>query len=215
MLSNEAVTEDLPLSLSLPERDGECLLYEPWDNKLYKHEVADGALSLTLEKGNLLIAVFGEEIPDGVPAFAEEKDRIPLSLIYDIALKEEGETEFTDYLSASPLVDITAPDRLPRFSGSVRYRTSFTAKEGYTVLDLGEVGETAEAWLNGTYLGARINPPYKFSLKEAIKTGENELEVIVVSNAAHKRRDGFSRYIFMPPTGILGEVSLCKYEKSK
>ena len=212
MLSNEAVTEKICLSLSGPEQDGGCLLYEPWDNKLYRGEVKGGRLSLTLEGGNMLVVVFGEEIPDGVPAFTEETARIPLALSYDIALKAEGEEGFSEYLAASPLVDITSPDRLPRFSGSVRYRARFEAREGYTVLDLGEVGETAEAWLNGVYLGARINAPYKFSLKEALKKGENELEAVVVSNAAHRRRDGLSRYIFMPPTGILGEVALCKYE---
>ncbi len=215
VLLNEAVTEDLSLSLALPEADGECLLYEPWDNRLYRSEVKDGKLTLTLEKGNVLIAIFGEKIPEGTPHFTEETAREVLALTYDIALKAEGEEEFADYLSASALVDITAPDRLPHFSGSVRYRTRFTAKEGYTVLDLGEVGETAEVWLNGVYLGVRVNAPYKFSMKGALKQGENELAVVTVSNAAHRRRDELSRRIFMPPTGILGELALCKYEKSK
>jgi len=215
VLSNENVTEDVHALLSLDEQDRACLLYEPWDNKLYRSEVREGRLNLTLEKGNMLIAIFGEEIPENIPFFTAETERVPLDVVYDIALKEEGKEDFTEYLSASGLVDITAPDRLPRFSGSVRYRTRFTAKEGYTVLDLGEVGETAEVWLNGKHLGARVNAPYKFSLKDALCKGENELEIVVVSNAAHKRRDGFSRYIFMPPTGVLGEVALCKYKLSK
>lgn len=213
LLSNEDVSEDLPISLSLPEADGDCLLYEPWDNKLYRGRVQNGRLALTLEKGNLLVAIFGEDIPEGTPAFTEEKESILLSLCYDIALKEEGAEAFAAYRTASPLIDITAPDRLPHFSGSVRYRTRFKAREGYTVLDLGEVGETAEVWLNGVYLGARVNPPYKFSLRDALREGENDLEVITVSNAAHRRRDYFSRFIFIPPTGILGDVRLCKYQE--
>lgn len=213
LFSNEAVTEDVSLHLSLPEKDGAYLLYEPWDNKLYQTEIRNGMLSLTLEKGNTLVLIAGEEIPEGTATFTEEVAREALTLKYDIALKGEGEEDFTDYALESELIDITAPNRLPSFSGHVRYRARFTAKEGYTVLDLGEVGETAEVWLNGVFLGARINAPYKFSLQGAMRNGENELEVIVGANAAHKRRDYFSRFIFLPPTGIIGNVSLCKYDK--
>ncbi len=215
LFSNEHVTENAPLSLSLPETDGACLIYDAWDNKLYQTELKKGKISLLIEKGNTLVLIFGEEIPEGTPVFTEEKARVPLALRYDIALMQEGETDFTDYALQSDLIDITAPDRLPSFSGKVRYRARFSCEEGYTVLDLGQVGETAEVWLNGVYLGVRINAPYKFSLLEGLKDGENELEVVVSGNAAHKRRDYFSRFIFMPPTGIMGDVALCKYGKSK
>ncbi len=213
LISNEAVGESVSFSLSIPEADGDCLIYDAWDNALYRTEVRDGRVDLTIENGNTLALVFGEDIPSGTPAFTEALDRTPLSLRYDIALKAESEAEFSDYARDSQLIDITAPDRLPDFSGQVRYRTRFCAPDGYTVLDLGQVGETAEVWLNGNYIGARINAPYKFSLRDHLTAGENELEVIVIANAAHKRRDGFSRFIFLPPTGILGEVALCRYGK--
>ena len=67
-------------------------------------------------------------------------------------------------------------------------------------------------WLNGTYLGARINAPYRFDLKPALRSGENALEILVRSNLAHRRRDKFSSYIQIPPTGIMGEIAVCKYE---
>jgi hypothetical protein len=33
----------------------------------------------------------------------------------------------------------------------------------------------------------------------------------VTANLAHRRRDGLSSFIQIPPTGILGEIALCRY----
>ena len=41
---------------------------------------------------------------------------------------------------------------------------------------------------------------------------ENPLEVIVTSNLAHRRRDLFSTFVQIPPTGLIGDVALAKYE---
>ena len=55
---------------------------------------------------------------------------------------------------------------------------------------------------------------YSYSLcNEYAFDGENVLEVIVTSNLAHKRRDDLSCFLQIPPSGIMGDVSLCRYEK--
>ena len=87
----------------------------------------------------------------------------------------------------------------------------FRKKNDFNVIDLGQVGEVAQVWLNGKSLGTRINAPYKFSMEGALKDGENHLEIIVKSNLAHKRRDYMSGFMQIPPTGIMGEICLCKY----
>ena len=131
---------------------------------------------------------------------------------FEIAVKQEGTTDYRVLAGDSELFDVTAPDRLPDFSGEVRYRTTFEATDGFTVLDLGEVGEVAEVWLNGVSLGVRINAPYKFSLLPALRKGENELEIKVIGNLAHRRHhDNYTRYVQIPPTGIVGEIALCRY----
>lgn len=211
LLSNEAIREDVVATLSLPNF-GECLIYDPWDNKCYRGCAEDGKLRLNLEKGNMLIVVFGCDIPCGTPNFRCEVERKILPLTFDIYVRDEDESDFSLYAENSELVDISDADRLPRFSGEVKYLAKFRAEDGFSVLDLGEVGETAEAWLNGEYLGARINAPYKFSLASAVREGENELTVIVKSNSGNRRRDKFSRFIHIPPTGIIGDIALCRYE---
>lgn len=212
LFSNEAIRDDVDAVITLPQ-DGECLIYEPWENRCYRGEAKDGAFRLRLEKGNMLFVIFGEPIPEGTPDFLHETARKALPLRFEIAVKEEGEQDFRTIATDSELFDISAPDRDPHFSGDIRYRTRFVAEPDFDVLDLGEVGEVAEAWLNGEYLGARINAPYKFGMKNALRAGENELEIVVKSNPAHRRRDKLSRFIQIPPSGIMGEIAVCRYEK--
>ena len=212
LFSNEDIRHDVKAMLAL-EQTGEYLIYEPWDNKLYCGHTVDGKLKLCIEKGNMLFIIFGEKIPEGTPEFSVESARRSVDLSYEISVKDEGDSDFVIVAENSELVDITSLEGMSRFSGTVRYRTEFEyVGDGYTVLDLGEVGETAELWLNGEYLGARINAPYKFDLGKGLRLGKNGLEILVRSNLAHRRRDKFSRFLQIPPTGIMGDVYICKYE---
>ena len=210
LFSNEDVNNDVNARIFLKQA-GECMIYEPWDNKCYVADAKNGSFDLHLEKGNMLFVIFGENIPKDLPKFRHEVERMPLSLLFDIFVKNEGEQDYTLLAEKSSLIDITAPDRLPEFSGTIRYCTEFEKSDGFDVLELGQVGETAEVWLNGKYLGTRINAPYKFSLSEALIDGTNKLEILVRSNLGHRRRDSLSTFIQIPPTGILGDISLCKY----
>ena len=75
------------------------------------------------------------------------------------------------------------------------------------------MGETAEVRVNGVPAGLRINAPYKFDLSAGLRSGENQLEILVRSNPGHRRHDDtLCCYSHIPPTGILGPVSLCRYE---
>ena len=210
LFSNESIYEDIAVPLRLKE-SGACLVYDPWENRCYRADAPHGLLRLTLEKGNMVFVIFGEEIDESLPLFTRELDREVLDLRYEIAVKDEGDADYRVIATDSPLLDITDDGCLPRFSGSIRYRTTFKAQAGYTVLDLGQVGETAEVWVNGVYVGSRINAPYKVRIADAVKEGSNTLEVIVRNNPGHRRRDKLSTYIQIPPSGILGDVAICKY----
>jgi hypothetical protein len=76
---------------------------------------------------------------------------------------------------------------LHAYSGGVRYQTTFTIDalpEGSVHLDLGRVRGTAEVWLNGHRLGARVWSPYQFDMTPAVRVGENTLEVLVLNTLA-------------------------------
>jgi hypothetical protein len=91
------------------------------------------------------------------------------------------------------------------------------------MLDLGDVRELAEVSINGRPLGIAWHPPYRVDVTEAVKPGENTLEVKVtnlwVNRLIGDQQPGAKKYTFtvMPtykadaplrPSGLLGPVRL-------
>ena len=210
LFSNEDVFNTARLQVKL-KQSGECLIYEPWDNKCYKSEARGGVLDLTLDMGNMLFVIFGDEIPKDAPPIKNESARVKCRVPFEMSLLEEGRAEPISVAKSSEPFDITAPDKYPEFSGKIIYEGAFTPVDGFDVIDLGQVGDVAEVYLNGKYLGARINAPYKFSMKGALTEGENRIRVEVTSGLGHRRRDWLSSFMQISPTGLLGDIHLCKY----
>ncbi len=210
LFSNEGIKNDIDASILLPHC-GDCMIYEPWENKLYRSDARDGVLKLNIEKGNMLFVIFGDEIPSDIPYFKRALEREEIDMHFDISVKDEGEDSYRLIAKDSEPFDISAPDKMTSFSGEIKYEGVFTSRDGFNTIDFGEVGEVIELWLNGKYLGARINAPYKFDMSSALVQGENKIEAIVKSNLAHRRRDMLSSFIQIPPSGIMGRIALCKY----
>ena len=211
LFSNEAIRDDVSVQLRLREQ-GEYLIYEPWSNRCYRGETENGRVRLQIEKGNMLFLVFGDEIPEGLEPVRRMSEQKPLPLRFTVSVKEEEDGEFRVVATDSELFDVSDRELYPHFSGEILYETLFDGETEYCLLDLGEVGEVAEAWLNGTYLGARINAPYRFDMSPALREGSNALRILVKSNLAHRRRDRLSGYIQIPPSGIMGDITVAKYE---
>jgi len=137
-------------------------------------------------------------------------------------------------LAFDALTDWTAhPDeRVRHFSGLATYRTKFAldavvaeapaGNDGY--LDLGEVRVMARVRLNGTDLGVAWGSPYRLAVRDALKAGENTLEVTVanlwpnrlIGDQALPAADRVSWTTWNPykpdsrllPSGLLGPVTL-------
>ena len=76
------------------------------------------------------------------------------------------------------------------------------------MIDLGDVGETAQLWVNGIDCGALVSAPFRFNVSKALNDGENEIRVEVMSNLAYREMDDISRTLPLPPTGIVGPVKI-------
>ena len=118
----------------------------------------------------------------------------------------------TDGSGSIPLGDWSRMGILNNYSGGVRYRTAFTLTEdeakAKATLDLGRVVATAEVHLNGSKVGVRVAPPWRFDLAGLLKPGHNRLEVLVYSTLANHYQTIPSRYRGNPQAGLLGPVSL-------
>jgi hypothetical protein len=75
-------------------------------------------------------------------------------------------------------------DGVRYYSGTAVYRKTFArppAARGRLVLDLGVVHEFAQVLLNGKDLGVRWKRPFRFDITDALKAGDNTLEVRVTN----------------------------------
>lgn len=75
------------------------------------------------------------------------------------------------------------------YSGMGKYQKTFTyemntplSEEQRIFLDLGEMAEMAEVWLNGQSLGIVWAKPFKYDVTSFIKNGENVLTIEVANN---------------------------------
>jgi hypothetical protein len=124
---------------------------------------------------------------------------------------------FKEWGSLTELRNMSGPDVLPRFTGTFRYETEFEWNDfdPYVRLDLGEVYETAEVWLNGVQAGVRICPPYQLEIHGLIKPGKNKLVVEVTNTLAKDKRDYLSAFAQQEPSGLIGPVRLRNIDLKK
>ena len=176
-------------------------------------DTPDGKLKLSLQPNQSQIIVFGDRcgLPDG---FEIENGEV-ITPSYTLALAEcDDLTSFEDSGCFNDFFNINSPDFKPDFSGKMRYTFTFEVKmdKERIFLDLGRVGQNAHLNLNGKDLGIRICRPYMFDITDAVKDGENRAVVTVSNTLAQKVRDGFSRFLQLAPSGLLGDMRI-RYKK--
>jgi hypothetical protein len=122
-------------------------------------------------------------------------------------------------------------DAVKHFSGTAVYKKTFPVSAvpspgSKAFLDLGSVSETAKVTLNGKDLGVVWCAPRRVDITEALKPGENELEIEVVNNwpnrligdaklpkEQRRTRTNITQYEkpesqTLVPSGLLGPVTL-------
>lgn len=78
----------------------------------------------------------------------------------------------------------------PYFSGTVRYRTTFSWKNGSSAcLDLGRVSYAATCRLNGQPLGQAAWAPFRFPIDSCLLQGPNTLEIDIHGSLANLMTD--------------------------
>ncbi len=186
--------------------------YDPMGNGWMAYR-EDSELPLELAPGQSLFVIRGMECPTmaELPAMDSGTEEIRLPELWDIELATAGAyPEFTGWKRA-PLGNLALPGLLPAFSGTVRYGGSVELPPGTEqyVLDLGEVWEVAELFVDGRSCGTRIAPPYCFAL--TLAGGTHELAIDVTNTLAKSHASNpFDRGLLQDPTGLVGPVTLCR-----
>ncbi len=198
---------------------GEYVIYDAFENRAVYDE-GEG-LQISLEPYQSCIVLFGELDCTGLPKRAETviHTREEVKPLFEISLDELNSGELVFYKETDHLINITGGGERPHFSGNMRYRTSLALQaveehEGI-LLDLGEVGETAEVYVNGKHAGTRLFKPYRFDITTLVRDGENELEILIANTLGTHIHDPFSARTLIRPSGLLGPVALEKYKSPK
>lgn len=216
MFSNESVTDDVNTAAVLSGiTNADAVILDLLNDEISADTVRNGRLELVLSPWQSVIAVIGKDLPV-LPA----KKHWEKAACADLTFRMEtapytdmtGFTEYAAAVKSDALFSVTGFGHMPDFSGKIRYtaffdRSAIPGTGCKTVgLDLGEVGQTAHLWLNGTDLGVRVCPPYRYDLTAALQEGENKLVIEVSNTLANAVRDNFSQHMLIPASGLLGPL---------
>lgn len=190
---------------------GSYLLYKPLENQIICKR-ASKKIPLEIEPYNMVILIFGDFDESGL-SFEEEcefSDYVDTKFTYKISIAECGDT-FRFFRETNKLFNINKEPGLRNFAGDVKYETDFEVDtdDFDFVLDLGNVGEVAEVFVDNKSYGTKICPPYTFKLN-GLMQGAHHLEIITTSHCGYREHDKFSRFVMMESTGLLGPVKIIK-----
>ena len=182
------------------------LLYSDAGSRLFRAPIPAGATALRLplpvEKeyalylnGELIRAVLERETP--APGWLEIPPHRPGTGV----LALECSSMAPDFGLTAPLVFRCEP--VPTalrswtdlglwwYTGRAQYRTTLpwggpSRPLSRVTLNLGEVRECAEVWVNGTLAGTRIWPPYRVEVTDLLREGDNEITIIAANLLANR-----------------------------
>ena len=218
MLFNEDPSKTVTTCVTFKGMAGKAVYgYDAMENRLIeaKTENEDGeTLSINLSPYESRVYFFDEALPQGVNLGEDWESIKPygssfLKGPFKLSLsKADSPLVFKEYEVIHEPQNLAVPGKLPRFSGTMRYETAFEIQAGHSlyVLDLNELYETAEVWVNGEHCGTRLCPPYRFDITRGIRPGVNELVVDVTNTLVKEAPDLFSALARQEPSGLLGPI---------
>jgi hypothetical protein len=109
---------------------------------------------------------------------------------------------------------LSEDERIRYYSGSAVYNNTFTLESkpsGAVYIDFGKVCVMAKVKINGQYAGGVWTYPYRVDISDAVKSGENSVEIEVVNTwvnrlAGDLRLPENERTMLYPPYGVSKNV---------
>ncbi len=208
------------------------LIYSDSESRLFRAVLPPGAdaikLPLPIEK-EFALYVHGKLLKIVKTHPADEKGWLEFKPSDDASvIAIESSSMAPDFGIKSPLLIRCKPTKtelcpwtslgLEWFSGFCEFRKSMNFKvqaEKRYYLDLGEVRECAEIFVNGKALGVRIWPPYSVDITDFLRNGKNNIRVVVSNLLANRfswdilgtRGNGST-----PDSGLLGPVKILEFD---
>ena len=205
--SSDAIDKEIEL-----KNRGDYIIYDAWENKVARGSSADGRIKLTLAPKSTVMLIFGLDM--------EASEDILLPQVCDFDFKEipaetpvnvtltntHGEKVLEKTESSDSLINYA--ECFHDFAGELTYKLSVNSDKDIRFIDLGTVGECAEVIVNGASCGKLVTSPFIFRVENMWKTGENKIEIRVASSYGYAKNDDFSKFLTLPPIGMLGPIRI-------
>ena len=158
------------------------------ENVSYRTEGDQTIIPLHLNAEEAVFVVFREDTGES-SATVPRSQRAAAGTItspWSVAFEEgRGAPAGTVMTTLTPLNE-HADEGIRYFSGVASYRNRFDAPVGWAQgsplwLDLGEVNDIAEVWVNGQKAGGVWHAPWRIEIGRLAKTGSNEVEIRVAN----------------------------------
>jgi hypothetical protein len=162
----------------------------------YRAMIPPGTIALKVPKTRAPVTVYVAGQPQPVENGLVQFPKLDATQDNLLALQVANQEEIGDYLQmvSGPVryrLGCWTTTALANYSGAARYEKDFSLTPQYRgkrlMLDLGEVGVTAEVWVNGKRIGERAWTPFRLDITDAVRPGANHLKVVVRNTEANAR----------------------------
>lgn len=121
-----------------------------------------------------------------IKVLTDSKLSEPLRLVgdFDISIKDDTVRLDPPGIRRNPF---KLEETLPFYSGTVSYRMTFEidGEPAMVLLDLGDVNDAATVIINGEEAGRRLWGPYELDVTRSLRSGKNEVEIVVRNSMAN------------------------------
>lgn len=213
LFQNTSLDQTIDTAIQIPTTKN-LVQYDAMNNKIYPIQTA-------LQGDHQIVRVHVE--PYGLVVLAtmekanfeqkviKSKERVDVQVKnLQIETKAYTEREFSRLTTENGLKDLTK--LLPKFSGTIRYEFDLDLDRSNIAIDLGEVSEIVDLWMNDQHVDTKIVPPYVFDLSRTAKQGINHIQIDVINTLARAQRDSFSQFIALDPVGIQDGIEVLAVE---
>lgn len=218
---NENAGESFNGTITLKET-GKPLLYKPWENRLisvpFKNTEEGVEVELEILPLELCMLVFGTELPEAetLPVYKKEKE---LTSFTAVQINAKDYLEKNGKIACEPF-EVEAPftgmqKQYPDYSGIYVYETRTDLEEGKrSILEIEDVYESAEVFVNGIRVGTRLQRPFRFDIPAHLCKADSVIRIEVATllerkiNAMHVALNCMNPYKPLSATGMIGRVYL-------
>lgn len=202
MFSNEDIINEIETDIVL-SHGGEYIKYDAWSNSVLYGKTDGKSLHVKIKPSDSCIYVFddhGKSVNDTVNEYCSQY----INPVWNISIQKDG--VFENLCLSDKLSNLAT--KLPSYCGVIKYKTGVTSDKKVRKLCFENIGEIATVYVNGKQCADVLVSPFEYDVFDLWQDGENEIVVDVLTNLGYKHRDSFSKFLSLPPMGLVGKVTI-------